>query len=155
MDRALFYLDNSYHILSVSSVGFVWKTNLPSSTAFHGFGGPQGMMSECWMSDLAQKCGLPSEEEVQIHWYISDQSCLWTCSENCTKFQKIMEHKSSCVIFAKPLAESPVCSVSVLLWHGLSSASLNSLSSLNCLTPVLQLDIQKKPKGTRQLHLIS
>lgn len=66
MDRALLHLDNSYNIPNVSSVGIVCKTNLPSNTAFRGFGGPQGMMiAECWMSDLAWKCGLPPEE-VQI-----------------------------------------------------------------------------------------
>ena len=67
IERALFHLDNSYNIPNVNSVGIVCKTNLPSNTAFRGFGGPQGMMiAECWMSDIAQKCGLPPEE-VQIH----------------------------------------------------------------------------------------
>ncbi|NXV76184.1 XDH oxidase, partial [Atlantisia rogersi] len=70
MDRALFHLDNSYNIPNVSSVGTVCKTNLPSNTAFRGFGGPQGMMiAECWMSDLALKCGLPPEEVRKLNLY--------------------------------------------------------------------------------------
>uniref|UniRef100_A0A8C2TQH3 xanthine dehydrogenase n=1 Tax=Coturnix japonica TaxID=93934 RepID=A0A8C2TQH3_COTJA len=70
MDRALLHLDNSYNIPNVSSVGFICKTNLSSNTAFRGFGGPQGMMiAECWMSDLARKCGLPPEEVRKINLY--------------------------------------------------------------------------------------
>lgn len=39
------------------------KTNLPSNSAFRGFGGPQGMMiAESWMSDVAHSCGVPAEE---------------------------------------------------------------------------------------------
>lgn len=70
MDRALFHLDNSYNIPNVSSMGTVCKTNLSSNTAFRGFGGPQGMMvAECWMSDIAQKCGLPPEEVRKLNLY--------------------------------------------------------------------------------------
>uniref|UniRef100_A0A8C0IJE9 Xanthine dehydrogenase/oxidase n=1 Tax=Bubo bubo TaxID=30461 RepID=A0A8C0IJE9_BUBBB len=66
----LLHLDNSYNIPNVSSVGIVCKTNLPSNTAFRGFGGPQGMMiAECWMSDLARKCGLPPEEVRKLNLY--------------------------------------------------------------------------------------
>ncbi|XP_053917784.1 xanthine dehydrogenase/oxidase isoform X2 [Cuculus canorus] len=70
MDRALLHLDNSYNIPNVRSVGIVCKTNLPSNTAFRGFGGPQGMMiAECWMSDIAQKCGLQPEEVRRLNLY--------------------------------------------------------------------------------------
>ncbi|GAB0187485.1 xanthine dehydrogenase/oxidase [Grus japonensis] len=70
MDRALLHLDNSYNIPNVRSMGIVCKTNLPSNTAFRGFGGPQGMMiAECWMSDLARKCGLPPEEVRKLNLY--------------------------------------------------------------------------------------
>lgn len=43
MDRALFHACNAYHIPAVRATGTLWKTNLPSNTAFRGFGGPQGM----------------------------------------------------------------------------------------------------------------
>lgn len=63
MDRALFHMDNAYNIPNIKGTGKVCKTNLSSNTAFRGFGGPQGMMvAECWMSDIAFKCGLPAEE---------------------------------------------------------------------------------------------
>ncbi len=43
LERALFHIDNSYFIPNLKVVGYSWKTNLPSNTAFRGFGGPQGM----------------------------------------------------------------------------------------------------------------
>ncbi len=63
MERALFHMDNSYNIPNIRGTGYTCKTNLPSNTAFRGFGGPQGMMvTESWMSDVALSCGLPAEE---------------------------------------------------------------------------------------------
>jgi len=43
-DRALFHLDNAYYLEHVDFVGQGFRTNLPSNTAFRGFGGPQGML---------------------------------------------------------------------------------------------------------------
>ncbi|XP_070590412.1 xanthine dehydrogenase/oxidase [Erythrolamprus reginae] len=70
MDRAVLHLDNSYNIPNIRGIGVVCKTNLSSNTAFRGFGGPQGMMvAECWISDIALKCGLPAEEVRKINLY--------------------------------------------------------------------------------------
>src|SRR4051812_38636205 len=44
LERALFHADNSYNIPNIDVTGYVCKTNIPSNTAFRGFGGPQGMM---------------------------------------------------------------------------------------------------------------
>ncbi|MCA9690247.1 MAG: xanthine dehydrogenase molybdopterin binding subunit [Myxococcales bacterium] len=43
LDRALFHLDNAYFVPALRFRGQVCRTNLPSNTAFRGFGGPQGM----------------------------------------------------------------------------------------------------------------
>ncbi len=43
LDRALFHADNAYFIPNFRVTGKAWKTNLPSNTAFRGFGGPQGI----------------------------------------------------------------------------------------------------------------
>jgi xanthine dehydrogenase large subunit len=43
LDRALFHSDNTYYVPALLFTGRVAKTNLPSNTAFRGFGGPQGM----------------------------------------------------------------------------------------------------------------
>uniref|UniRef100_UPI00398EF4B5 xanthine dehydrogenase/oxidase n=1 Tax=Pristiophorus japonicus TaxID=55135 RepID=UPI00398EF4B5 len=70
MERALFHMDNCYKIPNIRGVGYVCKTNLPANTAFRGFGGPQGMLiAECWMNDVIQKCGLPSEQVRMLNLY--------------------------------------------------------------------------------------
>lgn len=58
-DRALFHLDNVYYLPNVDFKGRVAKTNLPSNTAFRGFGGPQGMLViEEIIDRVARRCGL-------------------------------------------------------------------------------------------------
>ncbi|XP_074845961.1 xanthine dehydrogenase/oxidase isoform X2 [Carettochelys insculpta] len=70
MDRALFHMDNSYNIPNIKGEGRVCKTNLPSNTAFRGFGGPQGMMiAESWMNDVILTCGLPAEQVRKLNLY--------------------------------------------------------------------------------------
>ena len=43
LGRAMMHADNSYYIPNIYIEGKAWMTNLPSNTAFRGFGGPQGM----------------------------------------------------------------------------------------------------------------
>ncbi|MBX7153295.1 molybdopterin-dependent oxidoreductase, partial [bacterium] len=43
LERAMLHADNAYYIPNMRVTGRAWKTNLPSNTAFRGFGGPQGM----------------------------------------------------------------------------------------------------------------
>ncbi len=43
LQRAMLHSDNSYFIPNARVIGKAYKTNLPSNTAFRGFGGPQGM----------------------------------------------------------------------------------------------------------------
>ena len=59
MDRALFHLDNAYFVPAVCFTGRVARTNLPSNTAFRGFGGPQGMfVMEEVLNRAAEQLGL-------------------------------------------------------------------------------------------------
>jgi xanthine dehydrogenase/oxidase len=54
MDRAVFHIENAYGIQNIDAQGFVCKTNLPSNTAFRGFGGPQAMfLAENYIEDVA------------------------------------------------------------------------------------------------------
>jgi xanthine dehydrogenase molybdopterin binding subunit len=43
LERAMLHADNCYYVPNMLVVGKAYKTNLPSNTAFRGFGGPQGM----------------------------------------------------------------------------------------------------------------
>ena len=42
LERGLFHATNGYYVPNVVTKGRCLKTNLPSNTAFRGFGGPQG-----------------------------------------------------------------------------------------------------------------
>ncbi len=69
-DRALFHLDNCYHIPQVRFSGRVCKTNVTSHTAFRGFGGPQGMLViEEILGRIAEQLGLPPEEVRRRNFY--------------------------------------------------------------------------------------
>ncbi|MFM2136260.1 MAG: hypothetical protein RL021_1660, partial [Bacteroidota bacterium] len=43
LERAMLHADNAYYIPDIKVTGRAYRTNLPSNTAFRGFGGPQGM----------------------------------------------------------------------------------------------------------------
>jgi xanthine dehydrogenase large subunit len=59
LERTLLHSDNAYFIPSADFSGRCCFTNLPSNTAFRGFGGPQGMAAvENVMESIAQQLGL-------------------------------------------------------------------------------------------------
>uniref|UniRef100_A0A3B5LT49 Xanthine dehydrogenase n=1 Tax=Xiphophorus couchianus TaxID=32473 RepID=A0A3B5LT49_9TELE len=75
MERALFHMENSYRIPNVRGQGFMCRTNLPSNTAFRGFGGPQGMMvAENWITDVAHSLGHSPEEVRRLNLYLEGES---------------------------------------------------------------------------------
>lgn len=55
----MFHFQNSYYIPNVVVRGQACRTNLPSNTAFRGFGGPQGMfVGETMVTHIAETLGL-------------------------------------------------------------------------------------------------
>lgn len=65
----MFHMENAYHIPNTRVRGWACKTNLPSNTAFRGFGGPQGMFAaEHMIRDVARAVG-KSFEEVGMFVY--------------------------------------------------------------------------------------
>ncbi len=70
VDRALFHADNAYFVPALEFVGRVVQTNLPSNTAFRGFGGPQGMaVVEDIFSRAAERLGLPADAIRRKNYY--------------------------------------------------------------------------------------
>ena len=70
VDRALLHFENAYRYGALRVTGKPCLTNLPSNTAFRGFGGPQGMyMAECIVDAIAQKLSKKPEEVRQINLY--------------------------------------------------------------------------------------
>ena len=58
VDRALFHADNAYFLRHARLTGVPAHTHKVSSTAFRGFGGPQGaLMIEAVMDDAALRTG--------------------------------------------------------------------------------------------------
>ncbi|XP_075385065.1 aldehyde oxidase 3-like [Tenrec ecaudatus] len=67
---ALLKLENAYKIPNLRVRGRACKTNLPSNTAFRGFGFPQGaFVTEAWMTAVATKCSLPPERVRELNMY--------------------------------------------------------------------------------------
>lgn len=68
----MFHIENAYLVPNMRVTGRVCRTNLPSNTAFRGFGGPQGIMScECYMDDIARTLKMNPDEVREINLYPS------------------------------------------------------------------------------------
>ncbi|XP_070096708.1 aldehyde oxidase 4-like isoform X4 [Equus caballus] len=62
--------ENAYNIPNFRCRGRPCKTNLPSNTAFRGFGFPQAaVVVEAYVSAVAAQCNLPPEEVKEINMY--------------------------------------------------------------------------------------
>ena len=62
-DKSLFHLENVYYIPNYHVKGHVCRTNLPSNSAFRGFGAPQSMfVMENIITVIATKLNLPPNE---------------------------------------------------------------------------------------------
>ena len=73
--RAMVHIDNAYFCPHVSIEGLIAKTNLPSNTAFRGFGGPQGMLvGEEIMDRIARHLRLPPHQVRERNFYAGDGS---------------------------------------------------------------------------------
>ena len=70
LERALFHIDNAYFLPAVRVQGLVWKTNIPSNTAFRGFGGPQGIaVIENIIDRIARFLKKDAAEIRQLNFY--------------------------------------------------------------------------------------
>lgn len=86
MERAVFHIDNSYRFDNLRCHGLVCKTNLPSNTAFRGFGGPQGMaVCESAIEKVAAYLNKDATEVRQMNLYQEgDQTHYNQVLEYCT-----------------------------------------------------------------------
>mmetsp|Transcript_3006 Transcript_3006/g.4567 ORF Transcript_3006/g.4567 Transcript_3006/m.4567 type:complete len:1061 (-) Transcript_3006:635-3817(-) len=102
LERAVFHSDNSYYVPNMRASGNICKTNLPSNTAFRGFGGPQGMMVvEMWIDHAASALNIPAEtlraknlyrEGETTHYNMPLEGChirkMWSQLETDSSFQE-------------------------------------------------------------------
>ncbi|XP_030628407.1 aldehyde oxidase 6 isoform X1 [Chanos chanos] len=69
-EKIIIHLDNAYNIPHLRGRTAACKTNLPSNTAFRGFGVPQGLWTlEGMITDVAMKLGRLPEEIREINLY--------------------------------------------------------------------------------------
>jgi xanthine dehydrogenase large subunit len=73
LERSILHSDNAYYLPNVRIEGRVCRTNLPSNTAFRGFGGPQGIsVIENLIEEIAGRLGLDSLEVRQRNCYAAE-----------------------------------------------------------------------------------
>ncbi|HYO25008.1 MAG TPA: xanthine dehydrogenase molybdopterin binding subunit [Lacipirellulaceae bacterium] len=70
MERTLLHSDNAYFIENADFVGRLCFTNIPSNTAFRGFGGPQAVASiENVVESIAQRLGVDALDVRRANLY--------------------------------------------------------------------------------------
>ena len=105
MERAMFHSDGSYKVPNLRARGHCCKTNLPSNTAFRGFGGPQGLMvAESWIEKIATKLGLTTEEVRKRNLYKEGEKTHFNqeltnctisrCWDECSKMAEFSQQRS-------------------------------------------------------------
>uniref|UniRef100_A0A5S6QUG8 FAD-binding PCMH-type domain-containing protein n=1 Tax=Trichuris muris TaxID=70415 RepID=A0A5S6QUG8_TRIMR len=104
LQRALFHSDNTYKVDHFYAVGTMCRTNLPSCTAFRGFGGPQGMFAiESCITDIAYYLDVQPEairernlykEGDETHWGQQLIKCnIRRCWEECMTRSRFAERR--------------------------------------------------------------
>jgi len=90
LERTLLHSTNSYFIPNVRIYGVCCRTNLPSNTAFRGFGGPQGMfVIESAITMVAEKLGV-SREAIQAKNLLKEND-LFPYGQNARKLSKSID----------------------------------------------------------------
>ncbi|KAM3857276.1 aldehyde oxidase 6 [Diretmus argenteus] len=69
-EKILLHLDNAYNIPNLRGRAAACRTNLPSNTAFRGFGVPQSVtVVESMVNDVAMVLGRPADQIREINMY--------------------------------------------------------------------------------------
>ena len=100
LERAMLHAENAYFIPNVKIVGKAYKTNLPSNTAFRGFGGPQGMaVIENAIDKIARFLKKDSAEIRYLNFYGINE-------RNITPYGETVLNNRLHIMFDKLLASS-------------------------------------------------
>nr|XP_034607198.1 xanthine dehydrogenase-like isoform X4 [Setaria viridis] len=98
LQRAMLHSDNVYDILNIRVSGQVCLTNIPSNTAFRGFGAPQGMLiAENWIHHMAMELQRSPEEIKELNFHNDGIELHYgQLLQNCTISSVWNKLKSSC-----------------------------------------------------------
>lgn len=126
LERTLFHCTNSYFIPNVNATAYSCRTNLPSNTAFRGFGGPQGMfVIESAIAKAAEELGIDKAEIQKRNLLrtgdefpygqkaVSEARECWAKAEALYAIDKlrteVVEFNSNNKLYKKGLSFMPVC----------------------------------------------
>jgi xanthine dehydrogenase large subunit len=99
MERTLLHAENAYYIPNVEFTGTVCRTNLPSNTAFRGFGGPQAVAAmENVIGEVAAHLGVDA-------FHICRLNCYGTETNNVTPYGQVVRNNTLPALLDR-LAES-------------------------------------------------
>jgi xanthine dehydrogenase large subunit len=100
LERAMLHAENCYYIPDIRIIAKAWKTNLPSNTAFRGFGGPQGMAAiESIIDRIARFLKKDPAEVRAINFYGINEN-------NVTPYEQLIENNHLAVIYDKLIESS-------------------------------------------------
>ncbi|GAA4419645.1 xanthine dehydrogenase molybdopterin binding subunit [Nibrella viscosa] len=127
MERTLFHANNTYFIPNLTATAYSCRTNLPSNTAFRGFGGPQAMfVIESAIAKAAEVLGVPAsdiqrvnllQEGDEFHYGQRAEGCealhCWTDAVarfNLAQLRQEADEFNACnSLYKKGLAIMPIC----------------------------------------------
>lgn len=99
MERTMIHAENAYYIPNVEISGTVCRTNLPSNTAFRGFGGPQAVAAiENVIEDIAASLKLDALE-------VRRRNCYGIGERNVTPYGQLVVNNTLPVLLER-LAET-------------------------------------------------
>jgi xanthine dehydrogenase molybdopterin binding subunit/xanthine dehydrogenase small subunit len=99
MERSMLHTDNAYFVPNIAISGTVCRTNLPSNTAFRGFGGPQGIaVIENVIEEIAAFLGIDALE-------VRRRNCYGGPGRDTTHYGQVVTNNTLPVLFDR-LAES-------------------------------------------------
>ncbi len=100
MERAMLHADSAYFVPNITVVSRVWRTNLPSNTAFRGFGGPQGMaLMETVIDRVARFLGKDPADVRSLNFYGID-------ANNVTHYGQPVENNRLHLIYGRLIDSS-------------------------------------------------
>lgn len=74
IERVMTHVDNCYFIPNVEVNAYLCKSNMPSNTAFRGFGAPKAMLAaECMIRDIAAALNKNYEDILMKNLYTEGQ----------------------------------------------------------------------------------
>lgn len=127
LERSLFHANNTYFIPNLRVTAYSCRTNLPSNTAFRGFGGPQGMfVIEAAIAKAAEELGVSAidiqranllQEGDAFHYGQLAEGCeaqpCWADAEQRYNLpqlqQEVDEFNRNNALKKKGLAAMPIC----------------------------------------------